>query len=431
MELTEHSKNMIHYFMKTYGLKTIPKMKEKTAKVLQKIYDDMRSADSFLRSLKSKTKRIYQLKTSKISRVSQIPWPHTFQKSAFPTEIKKHIEERSHTLLNYTLSLLGMKIQIKIVVEDTEANIPIETYNNYVDQMIMWLYIANDYARSECVKNLNIFMYFTSLPKTLPSSTIDILGENHVNTAFTYSCPVGQDSEIIIFRKEEWFKVFIHETFHNLGLDFSEMMRSLHKANKDILSMFKVNIPEVNLFEAYTEVWAEIMNASFCAYHILSDKQDKNEFIRDIHFLITMEQHHKMFQMVKILKFMGLTYKQLYSDSKMAIGMRETLYKEKSSILSYYVISSVLMNNYEDFLIWCDQNNLSLLQFKKTTGNVDKFVTFIQKHYKTKNMLDNVKKSEELVNKLHIDSENKNKTNTNDGLLFLMNNTRMSLCEMK
>jgi hypothetical protein len=46
-------------------------------------------------------------------------------------------------------------------------------------------------------------------------------------------------------------------------------------------------------------------------------------------------------------------------------------------------------------------------------------------------MLDNVKKSEELVNKLHIDSENKNKTNTNDGLLFLMNNTRMSLCEMK
>jgi len=134
---------------------------------------------------------------------------------------------------------------------------------------------------------------------------------------------------------------------------------------------------------------------------------------------------------VKILKFMGLTYKQLYSDSKMAIGMRETLYKEKSSILSYYVISSVLMNNYEDFLIWCDQNNLSLLQFKKTTGNVDKFVTFIQKHYKTKNMLDNVKKSEGLVNKLHIDSENKNKTNTNDGLLFLMNNTRMSLCEMK
>ena len=69
-----------------------------------------------------------------------------------------------------------------------------------------------------------------------------------------------------------------------------------------------------------------------------SDKQDKNEFIRDIHFLITMEQHHKMFQMVKILKFMGLTYKQLYSDSKMAYWNAERHYTRRKVV--YFPIMS-------------------------------------------------------------------------------------------
>jgi hypothetical protein len=50
--------------------------------------------------------------------------------------------------------------------------------------------------------------------------------------------------------------------------------------------------------------------------------------------------------------------------------MRETLYKEDSNVLSYYIISTIMMNNYQGFLGWCNENNLSLLQFKKTTANI-------------------------------------------------------------
>ena len=71
----------------------------------------------------------------------------------------------------------------------------------------------------------------------MPDSNIDIIDQIHVNTGFTTTCPV--DSEIVIFREEEWFKVFIHETFHNFALDFSDMNNSAcHKIVLDILSQF-------------------------------------------------------------------------------------------------------------------------------------------------------------------------------------------------
>lgn len=426
MELTENSKNLIHYFMKTHGVKSIPNIKPKTFIILRKIYDDIRSAENYIDMMKKqKGKRFYKLKISKIMNARQVPWPNTFKLNTFPEQIIKHINENSHRLLTYTFSLLNMNINIQFIVEDLEAESHIEIYHGYVDQMLKWLYIANDYAHSDCVKDLTVFLYFTSLSKRLPTSTLDILGENHVNTAFTYSCPSDVASEIIVFRQEEWFKVFIHETFHNFGLDFSEMQRGLQNANNEILSIFKVN-SKVNLFEAYTEFWAEIMNASFCAYRVLSDKHDVKEFVKDAHFLISIERYHKFFQMVKVLDFMGLKYRDLYATSKHAEGMRNTLYKEDTSVLSYYVFTCVLMNSYQDFLAWCDINNLSLLQFKNTTGNVNKFSDVIKKRYKTISMIEGVKNAEQMLNKI----QKKTNKNPDNELLFLLNNTRMTLCEL-
>jgi len=130
----------------------------------------------------------------------------------------------------------------------------------------MWLYIINQYASKQCANSLVIYLYFTSLEKRIPNSNISILDEINVNTAFTSTCP--KDSEIVVFRKEEWFKVFIHETFHNFALDFSDMNNN--DAHKCILDIFKVN-SNVNLYEAYTEFWAEIMNALFCSFFFIKE----------------------------------------------------------------------------------------------------------------------------------------------------------------
>ena len=125
----------------------------------------------------------------------------------------------------------------------------------------MWIYILNQYSSKICAKTITVYFYFTSLEKKLPKSAVSVLDEIHINTAFTTTCP--RDSEIVIYRKEEWFKVFMHETFHNFGLDFSDMNNDI--CTRDILNIFPID-SKVNLYESYAEFWAEIMNALFCSF---------------------------------------------------------------------------------------------------------------------------------------------------------------------
>ena len=125
-----------------------------------------------------------------------------------------------------------------------------------------------------------------------------------------------------------------------------------------------------------------------------------DDFINHYEYFINYERIYSFFQLIKVLGFMGLQYKNLYLNDKTSIVSREVLYKEDTSVLSYYVITLLLMNNFQGFLSWCDTNNLSILQFKKTTKNIQLFCHFIEKNYKTQNMLQNIYCAEQFFNKL-------------------------------
>jgi hypothetical protein len=281
------------------------------------------------------------------------------------------------------------------------------------------LFMLNEYSPKKCSKNLIIYLYFTSLQKQLPTSSLHILDQHNVNTAFTSTCPIN--SEIVIFRKEEWFKVFIHETFHNFALDFSDM--PVDECHKKILSIFKVK-SSVNLYESYTEFWAEIINALFCSFLLLENKEDYKEFLLLSEFFINFEKTYSFFQLVKILKFMGLNYEDLYTNKEPSITLRNNLYKEKTNVLSYYVIKLILLNNYQDFLLWCEKHNISLLSFKKTNKNQMDFCNFIEKFYKSSSMLEGIHNTKHFINNHPDLKKNNNKMN------YIINNLRMTLCEM-
>lgn len=439
MKLTKHSELLMSFFLEKKCIKHV-KQNSKTKHILKHLFNDISDADSFIKSKKlqkeSTGESFYKLNITKIMNISQIPKPKSFNPSSFPDEIRNHIDNNMFYNLSYTFSLFGREIKIQFILEDNDISPEnqIELYNEYVEKILTWLHITNEYASKKCSKTLVIYLYFTSLKKELPNSKISILNQNNVNTAFTYTCPV--DSEIVIFRKEEWFKVLMHETFHNFALDFSHM--NTNDSTEFILSIFKVK-SEVNLFEAYTEFWAEIMNAALCSFYLAqgnsvnyfdSDNQDKerksffDDFLIHFDFFINFERTYKFFQMVKTLEFMGLTYDDLISSDSTSASLRETLYKEKSNVLSYYVITTILMNNYQGFLSWCDKNNMSLLQFKNTTTNVKEFCNFINKNYKTTSFLDSV----DCMQKFFIlIKKRKNKNKVFD---YVLKNMRMTISEM-
>ena len=396
------------------------KQTKKTNNLLKKMYYEINNGVSYIQEIKSKLgPSFYKLKIDHITNINQIPKPQTFPPNAFPSQIRKHIDEYSMSLLTYSFHLYERDITILFLTEDGSPENLIEIYNNYVDYMLVWLYIVDGYSSRSCANELKIFIYHTNLLKILPSSNIEILDENNVNTAFTRTCP--SNSEIVVFRKEEWFKAFMHETFHNFGLDFSDM--NLNTCNSKILSIFPVN-SEVNLFESYTEFWARLMNTLFCAYINMKTKNDVDEFLLNAEFFISFERIFSFFQVVKILNFMSLSYTNLYEKSDLSENMRRTLYKENTNVLSYYIITLILFNNYQEFLSWCNTNNTSLLQFKKTISNLDKFCNFIEKKYRSKSILDGVECTEKMLKRV------KRASKKQKDFGYLIRNLRMTICEL-
>ena len=235
MKLTKENKKLMSFFPNNNCLLPF-KQTKKTNTLLKQIYNNITDGVSYIQSLKTKNgPSFYKLKITHITNINQIPKPTTFPPNAFPTEIRKHIDEYSLSLITYSFHLFNRNINILFLMENGNPEHHLKIYNNYVDYMLVWLYIVNKYASRSCSTELKIYIYHTSLLKILPSSNINILNENNINTAFTRTCP--KDSEIVVFRKEEWFKAFIHETFHNFGLDFSDMNQSA--CNSRILSIFK------------------------------------------------------------------------------------------------------------------------------------------------------------------------------------------------
>jgi hypothetical protein len=419
MKITKESNKLMSFFVENNCLLPL-KQTKKTDSMLQNLYDEIKNGVSYINSVKAKMgNSFYKLNIKHITNVKQILKPDTFPPNAFPPEVRKHIDDYSIGSLSYSFNMFDRNITIIFLTEDGNIETLLKTYNNYVDYMLVWLYIADIYSSKKCANQLKIFIYHTSLLKILPSSNIEILNENNVNTAFTRTCP--SESEIIVFRKEEWFKCFIHETFHNFGLDFSNM--NLDVCNKMILELFSVN-SEVNLYESYTEFWARIINALFCSFINMKDKNDINEFLTNAEFFINFERIFSFFQMVKVLDFMSLSYEDLYKKSSLSEKLRKTLYKEDTNVLSYYVITCILLNNYQDVLLWCNINNITMLNFKKTNKNIEEFCKFLQKKYKTKNMLDGIRCTETLLYRI------KNTKRKQKELTYLLKNLRMTICEL-
>jgi hypothetical protein len=416
MKISKNSKQLMLFFTKNNHINKVHQTK-RTDSIVSELYNDIYQAYKYLMNLKQKG-NYFNINIKKILSATQISKPQNFNSKSFPDLIRSHIDELTMSEITYTFSLYGRNIKVIFIVEEDNVELKLETFNTYVDAIIMWLYILNQYASKQCANSLVVYLYFTSLEKRLPDSNIIILDEINVNTAFTTTCP--KDSEIVVFRKEEWFKVFIHETFHNFALDFSDM--NTDESNKCILDIFKVN-SQVNLYESYTEFWAEIMNASFCSFFSIKDKTDIDDFLSNFEFFINFERTFSFFQLVKTLNFMGLSYKHLYSnDSKSAI-FRDNLYKEKTNVLAYYIIKTILINNYQGFLYWCKTNNFSLLQFNKTLSNQKEFCKFIGKNYKTSSMLNGISETESFLNKI-------NKKSKKTNLYYVLSNLRMSICEL-
>ena len=419
--------------------KTAPTSASSTG-ILSNLYDDIHTAHASLR----KQNKTHLATTTHIRARSDVPTPHTLGLRSIPLDVRDHIYGSSthafHFSARATAETNGRSVRAVFVTHRGDA---VATYAAYFERMLVWVRVAAAYAPDACGTSMCVYIYDTPLRKTLPARSTDVVGVAHANTAFTYACPVSvakkarrsnsgtgtgsgvgtgaaADSEIVIFRHEEWFKVFIHETFHMLGMDFAAMANLT--ASKDVVrEAFPVQ-SDMQLYEAYTETWATIINACFCSYFCISCSDTNAQFAHNVNMLLGFEAAWRTFQMHKILRFMGLKYTDLYSASGKAVIARANLYREGTNVFAYYVVTANLLMNHVEFMEWCHVHNgvAGPLTFLKTEANTVAFSRLI------------VKMHENAVTKKNIRAVGTDKCH--QGLIgddeWFANTMRMSVCEL-
>ena len=352
-------------------------------------------ATKALAYIKDKKKcKCFSYKVNKINSIADIPRSSMNDSYFFPQHIQKYIDENSMYSLEFNCKIKNREINVFFIFFNHITPKNLSIINKQIEMVYVWFYILDYYSIKECSNTVDLYVYFTPFEKKLPNNQLNILSSEHVNTGYTTGCK--PNTEIVIYRKEEWFKVFIHETFHNFGLDFSDM--NLSHVNKLMREIFNVNI-EYNIYESYCETWARIINVMFYSYFSCNENVRDKYFASEFQKNMNYEAIHSLYQMVKILHFLDLRYDIVNEKSKDNIKICNHLYKEKSSVFSYYVITGLLLNNYSKFMYWCKKNNNILLLFKRSPGNIDKYISLIKSCSNNKTIINNIDIIEKSINK--------------------------------
>lgn len=126
------------------------------------------------------------------------------------------------------------------------------------DAMRAWVSIVRSLARRDkggCAqRQLRVYMIWTSLTRRRRSPA-DLRGAAQANGGGSFRCVFP---DVIVYRREEWWKVFLHETLHSFGLDRGQ--RWTADAAAAAAGVFRAadRTSDSLLFEAYTECWARL-----------------------------------------------------------------------------------------------------------------------------------------------------------------------------
>jgi hypothetical protein len=268
-----------------------------------------------------------------------------------PSTILTYINTANHKTYKVTGVINSKTIELYFICYET-SNLNITSYSNFV---FLILYLLTIHEQNKCSKFLSIKIYLTPFLKTSPSpiNTTTILNKYEVNTGYS-NIGCNTQSSIVIYRKEEWAKVLIHELFHNLNLDFAIL--DIPHINRMLQKKFKLTI-NFDVNECYAEIWGRLLLTFFESFNRSSTK---NQFVMNFNKLIVREIHFSLLQATKIWHIIE------QSDN----------YNEKTNTFVYYILTSGLIHNYANFVMWCRKKNETLFHFNKTNKRVYEFTEF-------------------------------------------------------
>jgi hypothetical protein len=87
----------------------------------------------------------------------------------------------------------------------------------------------------------------------------------------------------------------------------------------------------------------------------------------------------------------------MISDTEHSKKMIRSFYRENTNVFAYYVLTSILLNNYDDFMSWCVKHNGPGMNMFKVKTTQSEFTELITSCYKKNELLQKILETEKKV----------------------------------
>ena len=313
----------------------------------------------------------------------------------FPEEIQHHILNEHATAITYRFTVSNQhphaasrSIVLHFVVFN-KLELNLKKMLAHARRVCALLHLVSMHAsRATCSSTLNIFIYMTKFKKLFPAAMGEAIDAEHANTGLSYHC--AKNNDLVVYRKEEWFKVLIHELFHAFGLSFIEedMPPGVDAAMQTMLKKTYAISHPVRVYETYCEIWGRVLNVCFACFSpsttgtmgaspVLNPKV--NAFIECVMDGLHRDAQFALHQYAKIMRYMDIPCAVMCAPTSENRAIVAEKYRESTNVFAYYVMTCALLNSPDAFLVWCYENNPTTAA--KPRPNVMQFRTSVPSNF--------------------------------------------------
>jgi hypothetical protein len=326
----------------------------------------------------------------------QLPLPEDMRKTSdndlFPDEIQRHILNEPGVATTYTFPVGDRKVFLHFVEFNNQHN-QHNQHNPELDahatRVCALMHLVSIHAsRPTCSSALSIYIYMTEFKKLFPTKRGEVIDSEHANTGLSYHCT--RTNYVVVYRKEEWFKVLIHELFHAMGLSFieSDIPQGVDREMQYMLQkMYAISHP-VRIYETYCEIWARILNVVFdCfvddhatpVYNKGQNSNSRTNIDLQVFMECVMEGLHAnarfaQNQCAKLLRYADIPHDVLVNPTNSNRAIVAEKYRENTNVFAYYILTCALLHSPTEFMEWCHRNNKGILQFHTIPSNFNSFM---------------------------------------------------------
>jgi hypothetical protein len=398
---------------KNYKTKLASVVKKKHFKTLM-----LRAISSYVEFTRSDKKNEHLLKVENIPHIEIIKLKDDikshFMDNIISTQIFNNIETGKTNNETFVLEFGNIKIRVNsyssgdiFVLE----RINMERLYSFLNIIVPFLIEFSD--RKKTPADIDIFLLLTNYKKTFNDDYELSLGVKNVNSGYMINYYDTRDKRrIVIFRKEECFKVLLHELIHAFRLDLGAICNIQSHKIKEVIENIRTsfNIGDgynnglFSIEESYSEFLTTFIYTLFYSIEKTTENRSINEVISVFIRRYTVEYIYSIIKTINIIQYHTMFYditknKNLILSSSLGVliktnknkhindnvdihldGVME-LVKRKThhtttSIIEYIPLKLILMTNIDYFFLF-RENYLNPINVHCSHEQIYKTLIFI------------------------------------------------------